>query len=201
MLKKVVLASNNKGKLKELKKLLSPYDVEVISQSELNVEDVEEDGLTFIENAIIKARHASAATGLPAIADDSGLEVDALEGRPGIYSARYAGEERTTQSYCDRLLKELRFTPEGQRGAQFRSVVVFMKHANDPSPLIGQGQWAGEIIFEMRGENGFGYDPVFYLADRQKTVAELTPDLKNSLSHRAHAMQDLIEQLKDEKQL
>lgn len=193
-----MLASNNAGKLKELKKMLSRYDVEVIAQGELKVDEVEETGLTFVENAIIKARYASEKTGLPAIADDSGLEVDALNGGPGIYSARYAGEKRETNHYCERLLKELTFTPDGQRGAQFRSVVVFMKHAEDPSPLIGQGVWRGVIGHQMRGSNGFGYDPVFYLEEHHKTVAELTPSLKNRLSHRRQAMRELLKQMKNE---
>ncbi len=200
MIRKIVLASNNAGKLKELKYLLSEFNVEIIAQDELNVPDAEETGLTFIENAILKARNACLYTGLPSIADDSGLEVDALNGRPGIYSARYAGENKTSENYCNRLLQDLKGIPKEKRTARFQSVVVFMRHAEDPSPLIAQGTWAGEILTETKGHGGFGYDPVFYIQSLGATVAELSPEIKNQHSHRARAMKALLLQLKTEKQ-
>lgn len=195
MLEKLVLASDNAGKLSELKHLLEAFPVEVLSQAEFQVATVEETGLTFIENAIIKARHACLHTGLPAIADDSGLEVDILNGRPGIYSARYAGENRTSKNYCDRLLTELNDIPKEKRTARFQSVVVFMQHAEDPSPLIGCGTWKGRILFETKGSSGFGYDPVFYIEKLNRTAAELTKEEKNQYSHRSQAMQQLLKQL------
>ena len=198
MLKKIVLASNNAGKLSELKHLLKKFPVEVLSQTELDVTSVPETGLTFVENAIIKARHACLHTGLPAIADDSGLEVDVLNGKPGIYSARYAGANATTENYCNRLLEELSGVPEEKRHARFQSVVVFMKHAEDPSPLIGCGTWEGEILTETKGSGGFGYDPVFYIEKLNRTAAELTKDEKNQYSHRSQAMGQLLVQLKHE---
>ncbi len=198
MLEKLVLASNNAGKLSELKHLLESSPVEVLSQSDFSVSSVEETGLTFIENAIIKARHACLHTGLPAIADDSGLEVDVLHGRPGIYSARYAGANATTENYCNRLLEELSGVQEEKRQARFQSVIVFMKHAEDPSPLIGCGTWEGKILTETKGNGGFGYDPVFYVEKLNRTAAELTKDEKNQYSHRSRAMQQLLKQLQYE---
>lgn len=198
MLEKLVLASDNAGKLSELKHLLEAFPVEVLSQAEFQVPIVEETGLTFIENAIIKARNACLHTGFPAIADDSGLEVDILNGRPGIYSARYAGENRTSKNYCNRLLAELNGVPKEKRAACFQSVVVFMQHAEDPSPLIGCGTWKGRILFETKGSGGFGYDPVFYIEELDRTAAELTKVEKNKYSHRSQAMQRLLKQLQHE---
>ena len=193
---KIVLASSNKGKLKEINQLLSGAELDVVSQSEFNITDADETGLTFVENAIIKARHASAHAKLPAIADDSGLEVDALNGAPGIYSARYAGEGTTDQKNLEKLLQELKDVPEEQRTARFQCLMVYMRHENDPTPLICQGTWEGRILFESKGTNGFGYDPVFYVPTHDCSSAELEPDLKNSLSHRGQALTKLVHLLK-----
>ena len=193
---KIVLASSNKGKLKEINQLLSGAELDVVSQSEFNITDADETGLTFVENAIIKARHASAHAKLPAIADDSGLEVDALNGAPGIYSARYAGEGTTDQKNLEKLLQELKDVPEEQRTARFQCLMVYMRHENDPTPLICQGTWEGHILFEPKGTNGFGYDPVFYVPTHDCSSAELEPDLKNSLSHRGQALTKLVRLLK-----
>lgn len=197
MLEKIILASSNDGKLKELRKLFERDHVEILPQSRFNVPDADETGLTFVENAIIKARNACVHTGLPAIADDSGLEVDILEGRPGIYSARYAGENRTTKNYCDRLLKELEGVPKEKRTARFQSRLVFMRHEKDPSPLIAEGTWEGVILTEPRGTGGFGYDPVFYVESLGCTAAELSLEKKNRYSHRSQAMQSLLRQLEN----
>ena len=193
---KIVLASSNKGKLKEINHLLSGSGLDVVSQSEFNITDADETGLTFVENAIIKARHASAHAKLPAIADDSGLEVDALDGAPGIYSARYGGENTTDQKNLEKLLQELKDVPEKQRTARFQCLMVYMRHENDPVPIICQGTWEGRILFEPKGTNGFGYDPVFYVPTHDCSSAELEPDLKNSLSHRGQALTKLINILK-----
>lgn len=193
---KIVLASSNKGKLKEINQLLSGTELDVVSQSEFNITDADETGLTFVENAIIKARHASAHAKLPAIADDSGLEVDALNGAPGIYSARYAGEGTTDQKNLEKLLQELKDVPEEQRTARFQCLMVYMRHENDPTPIICQGTWEGRILFEPKGTNGFGYDPVFYVPTHDCSSAELEPDLKNSLSHRGQALTKLVRLLK-----
>ncbi len=193
---KIILASSNKGKLKEINQLLSGAELDVVSQSEFNITDADETGLTFVENAIIKARHASAHAKLPAIADDSGLEVDALNGAPGIYSARYAGEGTTDQKNLEKLLQELKDVPEEQRTARFQCLMVYMRHENDPTPLICQGTWEGRILFEPKGTNGFGYDPVFYVPTHDCSSAELEPDLKNSLSHRGQALTKLVRLLK-----
>lgn len=194
----IVLASGNLGKLKELQLLLAALPVNIIAQSGFGVDDADETGLTFIENAIIKARHASAITGLPAIADDSGLAVDALGGAPGIYSARYAelpaaikGLERD-QANNSKLLAALRDTPNQQRGAQFHCVLVFLRHAADPTPLVCHGQWHGSILHAAAGEGGFGYDPVFLVPERGCSSAELSATEKNRISHRAQASQQLL---------
>lgn len=194
----IVLASGNLGKLKELQLLLAALPVNIIAQSGFGVDDADETGLTFIENAIIKARHASAITGLPAIADDSGLAVDALGGAPGIYSARYAelpaaikGLERD-QANNSKLLAALRDTPDQQRGAQFHCVLVFLRHAADPTPLVCHGQWHGSILHAAAGEGGFGYDPVFLVPERGCSSAELSATEKNRISHRAQASQQLL---------
>lgn len=188
MINKIVLASGNRGKLREFSQILESLDVTVIPQSEFQLEDADETGLSFVENAIIKARHAAAATGLPALADDSGLEVDALQGAPGIYSARYSGADATDAKNNAKLLTELAGLPEAQRTARFRCVLVFMRHANDPMPLICQGTWEGHILTAAQGDNGFGYDPLFWIDALGKTSAELPSDEKNRLSHRGQAV-------------
>lgn len=201
-MQKIVLASGNAGKLKELQSMLSGLPVTIVAQSELGIDDAEETGLTFIENAIIKARHASAVSGLPAVADDSGLAVDALGGAPGIYSARYAelppqikGFERD-EANNNKLLAALRDTPDDQRGAQFHCVLVFMRHAADPTPLVCHGQWHGSILHAAAGAGGFGYDPLFLVPGRGCSSAELSPAEKNQISHRAQASQLLLSALK-----
>ena len=168
---KVVLATGNQGKLAEFRQLLAKLDMTVVPQSDFAVPDVPEDGLSFVENAIIKARHAARITGLPAIADDSGLEVDALDGAPGIYSARFAGDDATDEKNNLRLLSLLQDIPEPQRTARFQCLLVFMRHAEDPTPLICQGTWEGRIAFAPQGDNGFGYDPLFFVPDRNCTSA------------------------------
>ncbi len=195
MTQQVVLASGNKGKIAEIQSILQQHDIEIISQSHFKVPEVAETGTTFIENAIIKARHASTISGLPAIADDSGLEVDALNGEPGVYSARYAGSPSNDQHNTDKLLAALANTPNGQRSARFHCVMVFMTHANDPSPLIVHGAWEGRIALEKIGDNGFGYDPVFYVPEQGCTSAQLESEVKNTLSHRAQALKKLMPQI------
>lgn len=190
----VVLASGNAGKLRELDKVLAPLDVSLQPQAQFNVPDAEETGLSFVENAIIKARAAAQHTGLPAIADDSGIEVDHLNGAPGIYSARYSGAGDEANNVL--LLQELGEIPEEQRSARFQCVLVYMRHAMDPVPLICQGSWEGFILSEPRGENGFGYDPLFYLPDYQCSSAQLDPSIKNRISHRAKASRLLFDALR-----
>ena len=190
----VVLASGNAGKLRELNKVLAPLDVSLQPQAQFNVPDAEETGLSFVENAIIKARAAAQHTGLPAIADDSGIEVDHLNGAPGIYSARYSGAGDEANNVL--LLQELGEIPEEQRSARFQCVLVYMRHALDPVPLICQGSWEGFILSEPRGENGFGYDPLFYLPDYQCSSAQLDPSIKNRISHRAKASRLLFDALR-----
>ena len=190
----VVLASGNAGKLRELDKVLAPLDVSLQPQAQFNVPDAEETGLSFVENAIIKARAAAQHTGLPAIADDSGIEVDYLNGGPGIYSARYSGAGDEANNVL--LLQELGEIPEEQRSARFQCVLVYMRHALDPVPLICQGSWEGFILSEPRGENGFGYDPLFYLPDYQCSSAQLAPGIKNRISHRAKASRLLFDALR-----
>ncbi|MFQ6370156.1 RdgB/HAM1 family non-canonical purine NTP pyrophosphatase [Shewanella sp. YIC-542] len=191
-MKKIVLASGNKGKLAEFAHMLADFNIEVIPQNAFNVSEAVEDGLSFVENAIIKARHAAKATGLPAIADDSGLEVDALQGAPGIYSARYSGADATAKSNYQKLLTTLGQTP-APRTARFQCVLVYMRHALDPTPIICQAAWEGEIAFEAIGEHGHGYDPVFIPRGFRQSAAELTGDEKNQLSHRGKALQLLLE--------
>lgn len=197
---KIVLASGNKGKLAELQNALNGFDVTLIPQSEFDVSDADETGLSFIENAILKARHASLATGLPALADDSGLAVDALNGAPGIYSARFSadadGKGATDETNNLKLLKELQGVPEAQRTARFHCVLAFVKHALDPNPIICQGAWEGLIKTELDGEGGFGYDPLFFVKDQNKTAAQLTKEEKNKISHRGLAIKQLKAQFK-----
>lgn len=194
-LAQLVLASGNAGKLREFAGLLADLGTQVIPQSELGIDDADETGLSFVENAILKARHASAASGLPALADDSGLEVDALDGAPGIYSARYSGAEANDRRNIEHLLTQMQSVADGQRRARYQCVLVFMRHADDPTPLICQGSWEGEILREPRGEGGFGYDPVFWLPDQQCSVAELDPAEKQRLSHRGLAAHQLLQAL------
>ncbi|WP_299793846.1 RdgB/HAM1 family non-canonical purine NTP pyrophosphatase [uncultured Shewanella sp.] len=189
---KFVLASGNKGKLKEFAEIFSQYDVEVLPQSQFNVEEVPETGTTFVENAIIKARHAAEVTGLAAIADDSGLEVDLLDGQPGIYSARYAGEKASSTDNYEKLLEALKGSKEA-RTARFQCILVYMRHAKDPTPIICQASWEGEIGFQAKGENGHGYDPIFIPSEHECTAAELSSEEKNRLSHRGKAMSQLLD--------
>jgi len=191
----LVLASGNAGKLKEFSQLLAPFNFTVQAQGELGVSDAEETGLSFVENSILKARHACAQTGLPALADDSGLAVDALGGAPGIYSARFSGEGATDQSNNELLLQKLDGVADDKRGAAFHCVLTFMRHAEDPSPIICQAQWSGRILQQARGKQGFGYDPLFWVAEQQCASAELDRDIKNAISHRAKAMQQLSQAL------
>lgn len=192
-MKKLVLASNNAKKMKELDALLAPLGFEVIAQGSLGIPEAEEPHVTFIENALAKARHAARHSGLPALADDSGLCVRALGGAPGVISARYGGEPKSDARNNDKLLAEL--AGQSDRAAHFVSVLVLVRHADDPQPLIAEGEWHGEIIAERRGDGGFGYDPLFYLPEFGRTAAELDADTKNRVSHRGRAMQKLIERL------
>lgn len=194
---KVVLASSNLGKIKEFKELLANFHIDLIPQTELGVGDIEETGLSFIENALIKARHAARVTGLPAIADDSGLAVTALNGAPGIYSARYAGEYANAKNNIDKLLKEMQDVPDVKRQANFHCILVFMSHEKDPTPLVCDGKWSGNILRAPQGVNGFGYDPVFYVPSEKMTAAELPADIKNKISHRGIALQSLLKLLPD----
>ena len=194
---RLVIATGNAGKLKELRELLPAPAFEVLPQSQFTSVSVEETGLSFVENAILKARHAAQASGLPAIADDSGLEVDALDGAPGIYSARYAGEGASDEDNLRKLLVVLEGKSPAQRTARYQCALVFMRSALDPSPLICQASWEGRITADRRGTGGFGYDPIFELADRAVTVAELPAAEKNLLSHRGKALRGLVAQLRE----
>jgi XTP/dITP diphosphohydrolase len=187
----LVLASSNAGKVREFTEILAEYNCVVVPQSQYQVQDAEETGLSFIENAILKARHAAQCTGLAAIADDSGLEVDALQGAPGIYSARYAGQGASDTENVQKLLNALREVPESQRTARFQCAIALLRHANDPMPLVCCGTWEGRVLFEPRGQGGFGYDPVFYVPTHQCSAAELPAVVKNQLSHRAQALRAL----------
>ena len=188
----IVLATGNQGKVNELASLLAEQHIEIKPQSEFNVSEVAETGTTFVENAIIKARHAAKITGLPAIADDSGLEVDALNGAPGVYSARYAGENASDDDNTNKLLSALEHVTDEHRSARFHCVLVYMRHENDPTPLICHGVWQGSIGRKKLGAEGFGYDPVFWQEDHQMTSAQLPRALKNQLSHRGQALQKLV---------
>ncbi|MAX32227.1 XTP/dITP diphosphohydrolase [Onishia taeanensis] len=192
---RLVLASGNSGKLQEFDRLLAPLGYAVHPQAEYEVPEVEETGLTFVENALLKAREACRVSGLPALADDSGLAVDALNGAPGIYSARYAGEPKSDAANNRKLLEALSEVPDGQRTAHYWCVLVYLRHAEDPVPLIVQRSWDGEILVSPRGEGGFGYDPLFWLPSLGRSAAELDGDEKNRVSHRGQAMQALLEQL------
>jgi len=192
---KLVLASSNAGKLEELRHLLADTGIELIAQSELGVTDADETATTFVENALIKARHASRLTGLPALADDSGICVDALNGAPGLYSARYAGEHGNAGRNIDKLLDALKDVPDEQRDAHFYCVLVLLHHADDPQPLIVEGEWRGRILRERRGNGGHGYDPVFLDPALDRSAAELDTALKNRISHRGRALAALRERL------
>ncbi|QJR81718.1 RdgB/HAM1 family non-canonical purine NTP pyrophosphatase [Alteromonas pelagimontana] len=191
---KIVLATGNSGKVKEFTQLFQAMNVTIVPQKELGVTDVPETGTTFIENAIIKARHAARLTGLPAIADDSGLVVNALGGAPGIYSARFAGEQATDSDNIQLLLSRLQ--DEADRRAHFICTLAFMRHGDDPVPLISEGHWHGVITHELDGAGGFGYDPVFYIPTQERTAAQLDRQVKNQLSHRGKAMSFLLENMR-----
>jgi XTP/dITP diphosphohydrolase len=194
---KLVLASSNAGKLIELRELLADTGIELVAQSDLGVEDAEETASTFVENALLKARHACAITGLPALADDSGICVDALGGAPGLYSARYSGVHGDAQANIDKLLLAMKDVPEGKRAAHFYAVIVLLRHPGDPQPIIAEGVWPGVIIDQRRGTGGFGYNPVFLDPDYGLTAAEMDTELKNRLSHRGRALAALRAKLLD----
>jgi len=194
-MQKIVLASGNPGKLRELNQALAGLAVAVVPQSEFGVPDAVEDGLSFVENALLKARHASRLTGLPALADDSGLEVDCLQGAPGIYSARYAGAGAGDAANNAKLLESLAGVPAAERSARFQCLLVLVRHPLDPVPLICQGSWEGVILDRSRGSNGFGYDPLFYIPALGCCSAELAPEQKNRLSHRGQAVAELVRKL------
>lgn len=194
-MQKIVLASSNQGKLKEFQDIFQTARVQLIPQSELGVADAEETGLSFVENAIIKARNASIVTGLPSLSDDSGIEVDALNGAPGIYSARYGGVSGETADAAnnEKLLQALSNVPDNERTARFQCVIVYMRHGEDPTPLICQGTWEGRILHSAEGVNGFGYDPLFYVPTHDCASASLDKAVKNSLSHRGQALRQLMQ--------
>ncbi|WP_116186516.1 XTP/dITP diphosphatase [Pectobacterium aquaticum] len=196
-MQKVVLATGNPGKVRELASLLADFGLDIVAQTELGVDSAEETGLTFIENAILKARHAAQITGLPAIADDSGLAVDALGGAPGIYSARYAGVDASDQQNLDKLLLTLKDVPDEQRRASFHCVLVYLRHAEDPTPIVCHGSWQGMLTHEAAGSGGFGYDPIFFVPELGKTAAELTREEKNAQSHRSQALRLLLDALRN----
>lgn len=188
----LVLASNNAGKIKEFNALLADMGITVKPQSEFHFEEAEETGLSFIENAILKARHACAHTGLPALADDSGIEVDYLEGAPGIYSARFAGEHGNNEANNALLLEKLDGVPEAQRTARFHCVLAYLRHKDDPTPRVFHGVWEGRILASAEGQEGFGYDPIFYVPEHGCSAASLPKAVKNQISHRAQALQQLL---------
>lgn len=188
--RRIVLATGNAGKLKEIREIFSGVDVGIVAQSDFDTPEAIEDGLSFVENAIIKARNAAAHTGLAALSDDSGIEVDALNGEPGIHSARYAGDD---ESNIQRLLRELEGVPEEKRTARFQCVMVYLRHANDPVPVIAQGAWEGTILMSPQGQGGFGYDPVFYVPELDCSAAELSAADKNRLSHRGKALGQMLD--------
>lgn len=194
-MQRLILASGNAGKLRELADLLAPLGISLLSQRELGITDADETGLSFIENAILKARHAARASGLPALADDSGLEVDALRGAPGIYSARYAGLPSDDAANNQKLLAALADVPEAQRQARFCCVLALVLHADDPTPLVAEGYWNGRILNAARGENGFGYDPLFWVPDAGCSSAELSKSEKAARSHRGQALRALLARL------
>ncbi|WP_237067961.1 RdgB/HAM1 family non-canonical purine NTP pyrophosphatase [Microbulbifer guangxiensis] len=188
-MEKIVLASGNAGKLREFSQLFASWQIEVVPQSDFDIPDADETGLSFIENALIKARHASRLSGLPALADDSGLAVDALHGAPGIYSARYAGTGATDAENNRKLLEALADTPDGRRGASFHCALAFVRRHDDPVPLVCSARWRGRILREPAGEGGFGYDPLFFVESEGKTSAQLSREVKNRISHRGQAVE------------
>ncbi len=196
MMQRIVLATGNPGKVKEMSEILLPFGLQIVPQSEFDLPEADETGLSFVENAIIKARHAAALTGLPAIADDSGLEVDCLKGAPGIYSSRFAGLNASNEENVAKLLRDMKAVAEEQRTARFQCVMIYLEHETDPTPLICQGTWEGRILFDRRGKNGFGYDPVFYVPTHDCASAELDKVIKNRLSHRGQALRKLAEVMK-----
>lgn len=196
-MKKVVIASNNSGKLKEFTHLFKPLGIQVLPQSVFNVVEAEEPYQTFVENALVKARHASKHTGLPALADDSGICVDVLNGKPGVYSARYAGEPKSDKRNNQLLIEQLRTRQDCS--AHYYCIIVLVRYADDPQPIITDGSWYGRIILEPRGTGGFGYDPYFYLPDLDKTAAELSIEDKNLISHRGKALIRLTKYISEEK--
>ena len=189
---KAVLASSNVGKLRELTSILAPFDYEIVPQSSFGIDTPPETGITFVENAVLKARYAAGMTGLSAIADDSGIEVDALGGRPGVYSARYAGEHATDAENLQKMLAELAGVPDERRTARYQCVIALARSSDDPFPLIARGSWEGRILTQPRGQGGFGYDPVFQPAGLKMSAAELSPDEKNARSHRGEALRALV---------
>ncbi|GBL47365.1 nucleoside 5-triphosphatase RdgB [Sulfuriferula multivorans] len=193
-MQKLIIASNNPGKLREISRILAPLGFEAVPQSAYNVPEAEEPYVTFVENCIAKARHAAHLTGLPALADDSGICVDALGGAPGVYSARYAGEPKSDQRNNEKLIAAL--AGQSNRQAHYYCVIVYLRHADDPQPLIAEGSWHGEIIDTPRGDGGFGYDPYFLVPALGKTGAELAPDEKNTISHRGKALLQLVDKLR-----
>lgn len=192
---RLVIASNNAGKLQEFSDLLAPLGIHPVAQKELGVTEAEEPAVTFVENALLKARHAARSTGLPALADDSGLAVDALGGRPGVRSARFAGDNASDADNIRALLAALEGIPEADRKAQFHCVLVYLRHADDPTPVICHGRWTGSILTDLRGEGGFGYDPVFWVPDQRCSAAQLSRADKGRISHRGRALRVLLEQL------
>ncbi len=194
--RRVVFASSNKGKLAELERLFADCGVAFVAQREFDVVDAVEDGASFVENAIIKARHAASSTGLPALADDSGLVVDALGGEPGIYSARYSGVGASDDANVQKLLRELAHDADASRAARFVCVMAFVRDARDPCPVLGEGEWHGRILESARGDGGFGYDPVFLPAESDLCAAELEPDVKAQRSHRGAAARELLQRLR-----
>ena len=191
----IVLASGNAGKLREIAQLLEGLNLEILPQSEFNVPEIEETGLTFVDNAILKARNAAHHTGLPAIADDSGIAVDVLRGRPGIYSARFAGIGASDEENLEKLIRMITPFPDEERTARFICSMVYIRHEEDHVPVIAEGVWEGQLLIDPKGQNGFGYDPIFYVSSQQCTSAELPPEIKNKLSHRGQALRKLLEQL------
>jgi XTP/dITP diphosphohydrolase len=191
-MKNIVLASGNPGKVREINQMLEGLHLAVVPQSDFKVPDAEETGHSFVENALIKARNATRHTGLPAIADDSGLEVDYLNGAPGIYSARYAGKGASDERNLKKLLDDLEGVPEAERSARFQCLMVYLRHEFDPTPIICQGTWEGRLLFEPRGKNGFGYDPIFFVPTHDCSSAELPPEVKNKLSHRGQALRLMV---------
>lgn len=197
MLSEMVLASDNQGKIAEINAIMKKLPIKLRPQSEFNIPAIKETGTTFVENAIIKARHAAKFTGLPTISDDSGLVVNALNGAPGVYSARYAGVGASNQDRINKLLKELEKSGDEDRSASFYCVMVFMVDEKDPAPIIFQGIWEGEILHKPSGTNGFGYDPIFFVPEYGCSAADLNEDIKNKISHRAQALEDLCDVLKE----